>query len=81
MNFLEMIGRNAAISAWLREGHAADVAFNVRMGLPGGQHETSLFHYAINGFIFDQITVAVDPSADRNQVIDDFVERLIPRTN
>lgn len=68
----------AAISSWLREGLAADVAFNARMGLPGGRHEISLFHYAITGFIFDQITVAVDPSADRDHIIEDFVERLIP---
>lgn len=70
-----------AIGTWLREGLAADVAFNARMGLPGGQHEIALFHYAINGFIFDQITVEVDPSIDRNHVIEDFVRRLIPRTN
>ncbi|MHA7283908.1 TetR/AcrR family transcriptional regulator [Arthrobacter sp. TMS2-4] len=71
----------AAIGTWLREGLAADVAFNARMGLPGGPHEIALFHYAINGFIFDQITVAVDPSIDRNRVIEDFVRRLIPRTD
>lgn len=59
---------DAAIGSWLREGLAADVAFNARMGLPGGPHEIALFHYAINGFIFDQITVAVDPSVDRNHV-------------
>lgn len=67
-----------AISTWLREGLASDVAFNARMGLPGSEREVALFHYAINGFIFDQITVAVDPEANSDEVIEHFVERLLP---
>lgn len=68
----------AAISTWLREGLASDVAFNARMGLPGSEREVALFHYAINGFIFDQITVAVDPEANSDEVIEHFVKRLLP---
>ena len=67
-----------AITAWLREGLANDVAFNTRMGLPGGQHDIALFHYAINGFIFDQITVAVNPETNPDEVIECFVQRLLP---
>lgn len=67
-----------AITTWLREGLASDVAFNTRMGLPGGQQEIALFHYAINGFILDQITVAVNPSTNSDEVIEGFVQRLLP---
>jgi DNA-binding transcriptional regulator YbjK len=67
-----------AITTWLRDGLADDVAFNTRMGLPGSQQEIALFHYAVNGFIFDQITVAVDPLADRDEVIETLVQRILP---
>lgn len=67
-----------AISTWLREGLASDVAFNARMSLPGSDREVALFHYAINGFIFDQITVPVDPEANRAEVIQRFVQLLLP---
>jgi DNA-binding transcriptional regulator YbjK len=70
-----------AISAWLREGLASDVAFNTRMGLPGGEQEIALFHYAINGFILDQITVQVQPEANRDEVIEHFVQLLLPHAS
>lgn len=67
-----------AIATWLREGLANDVAFNTRVGLPGGEQEIALFHYAINGFILDQITVPLNPKANRDKVIERFVQLLLP---
>lgn len=66
-----------AITAWLRAGLADDVAFNTRMGLPGGEQEIALFHYAINGFILDQITVPVKPGVNRDEIIERFVQLLL----
>lgn len=64
------------ITTWLREGLANDVAFNTRLGLPGGEQEIALFHYAINGIILHQVTV--DLGASRDEVIERFVQRLLP---
>ncbi|GAA1121027.1 TetR/AcrR family transcriptional regulator [Arthrobacter flavus] len=53
-----------AIRAWLHRGLADDVAFNARMGLPGGKQEVILFHYAINGFILGLPTVWLTRGVD-----------------
>lgn len=68
----------ASVSAWQRTGFDADVAFNEAAGLPGGRREVALFHYAIDGLIFDQLTSPIDPSIPTDEVVDALVAGLLP---
>lgn len=63
----------AVLTPWLRAGFDADVAFNESAGLPGGRTEIGVFHYAIDGLLFDQLTTPIDPEIS----VDDVVERLV----
>lgn len=73
--------RNPAItdrlSVWMREGFAADVAFNRDAGLPGGAFQIALFHYAVEGLILDRLTVSIDPETSTDDVVDAFVDGLL----
>ncbi len=66
------------LGAWQREAFAADVAFNRAAGLPGGETEIALFHYAIDGLLLDRLTTTIDPDSDTDAVIDTLVDRLLP---
>ncbi len=68
----------ASLSKWQRAGFAADVAFNEAAGLPGGRREVALFHYAIEGLVFDQLTSPIDPSIPTDEVVDALVAGLLP---
>ena len=70
---------SSSLSEWLRAGFDADVAFNAAAGLPGGRREVALFHYAIDGLIFDQLTSPIDPGARSDDVVDALVAGLLPR--
>lgn len=63
---------------WQRAAFAADVAFNEAAGLPGGRREVALFHYAIEGLLFDRLTTAIDPETPVDQVVNDLVDGLLP---
>lgn len=63
---------------WQRSAFAADVAFNESAGLPGGRREIALFHYAIEGLLFDRLTTPIDAETPTDQVIKDLVDRLLP---
>jgi DNA-binding transcriptional regulator YbjK len=65
--------------AWLRTSYDADVAFNTAAGLPGGAGEIALFHYAIDGLVFDRLTASIDPDTPADDVVDRLVERLLPK--
>lgn len=67
-----------ALGAWQRAGFDADVAFNTAAGLPGGRREIALFHYAIEGLIFDRLTSSIDPDGSTDDAVDAFVEGLLP---
>ena len=67
-----------ALSEWQRAGFEADVAFNTSAGLPGGRGEVALFHYAIDGLIFDQLTSPIDPQTATDDVVDALVAGLLP---
>ncbi|GAA5147338.1 TetR/AcrR family transcriptional regulator [Nocardioides marinquilinus] len=62
----------------LRSGLAADVAYHEAAGLPGGAREVALFHYAVDGLMLDRLTVPIDPGTTTDDVLDAFVEALIP---
>jgi len=68
----------AALSEWQRAGFDGDVAFNESAGLPGGRREVALFHYAIDGLIFDQLTSPIDPDTRTDEVVDALVAGLLP---
>lgn len=67
------------IGPWLRLGFANDVAFNTAAGLPGGEREIALFHYALDGLMLDRLTVSIDPDASTDDVVDALVDGLLPR--
>lgn len=67
-----------ALGAWQRAGFDADVAFNTAAGLPGGRREIALFHYAIEGLIFDRLTSSIDPEGSTDDAVDAFVQGLLP---
>jgi DNA-binding transcriptional regulator YbjK len=68
----------AVLSAWQRAAFDADVAFNTNAGLPGGPREIALFHYAVDGLVFDRLTSPIDPAAATDEIIDALVAGLLP---
>ncbi|WP_144793497.1 TetR/AcrR family transcriptional regulator [Microbacterium paludicola] len=68
----------ASLSRWQRDGFEADVAFNEAAALPGGRREVALFHYAIDGLVFDQLTSPIDPGARTDEIVDALVDGLLP---
>ncbi|GAB3285001.1 TetR/AcrR family transcriptional regulator [Kineosporia babensis] len=67
-----------ALTAWQRQGFAADVAFNQKAGLPGTAQDIALFHYAIEGLVLDRLTTPIDPQTSTDEIVQTLVERLLP---
>lgn len=67
-----------ALQAWQRAAFDADVAFNQAAGLPGGRREIALFHYAIEGLVFDRLTSPLDPETGTDDIVDALVDGLLP---
>ncbi|WP_322411599.1 TetR/AcrR family transcriptional regulator [Microbacterium invictum] len=65
------------LRAWMRQGFAADVAFNRAAGLPGGEVEIALFHYALEGLVLDRLTVSIDPEISTDAAVDAFVRGIL----
>lgn len=68
----------APLEAWQRAGLDADTAFNQAAGLPGGRREIALFHYAVEGLVFDRLTSPIDPDTPTDDVVDALVAALLP---
>lgn len=66
-----------ALSDWRRDGLAADVEFNQSMGLPGSAADIALFHYAIDGLVFDRLTVPIDVEADVDELVATLAQRIL----
>lgn len=66
------------LGPWLRSGFEGDIDFNRSAGLPGGRIEIALFHYAIDGLLFDRLTTPIDPGIPTDDVIDALVAGLLP---
>lgn len=66
-----------ALTAWRRAGLQADIEFNEKMGLPGQPADITLFHYALDGLLLDQITVPVDETVNPNDVVSVLAHRLL----
>ncbi len=67
------------LADWQRRAFLADVEFNSATGLPGGAFEVALFHYAIDGLMFDRLTTSIDPETDVDRVVDALVAGLLER--
>lgn len=67
-----------SLAAWRRAGFEADIEFNEAAGLPGGRREIALFHYAVEGLVFDRLTSSIDPGTEIDTIVDDLVQALIP---
>ena len=66
-----------ALAGWRRDGLAADIEFNTSMGLPGDGADIALFHYAIDGLVFDRLTVPLDKDADVDALVDTLARRIL----
>ncbi|MEL6982718.1 MAG: TetR/AcrR family transcriptional regulator [Actinomycetota bacterium] len=66
-----------ALADTLRSAYREDVAFNIAQGLPGGAEEIALLHYAIDGLLFDCLTIPIDPDLDLDRMVDTMVRRLV----
>jgi hypothetical protein len=67
----------ARLGQWLRTNFAADVAFTRAAGLPGGEREIALFHYAVDGLLFDRLTLPIDAKTPTDDVVDALVAGLL----
>lgn len=67
-----------ALADWQRTALDGDVAFHEAAGLPGGRREIALFHYAIEGLVFDRLTSPIDPDTSTDDIVDALVAGLIP---
>lgn len=47
-------------------------------GLPGDRRDIALFHYAIEGLLFDRITGPLMPEESVDDIVSDFAARLLP---
>ncbi|MGI6877777.1 TetR/AcrR family transcriptional regulator [Microbacterium sp. gxy059] len=68
----------ALLEPWLRAAFDGDLAFNQAAGLPGGRREIALFHYAIEGLLFDRLTTSIAPDIPTDEVVDALVAGLLP---
>ena len=68
----------AILGAWMRAGFESDVEFNRAAGLPGDRREIALFHYAIDGLLFDRLTAPIDPDTSTDAVVDALVAAIMP---
>lgn len=74
----------AILGRTLATGFAADVAFHLARGLPGGPREVELLHYAIDGLVLDRLTASIladgssgSSGSDVDAVVTELVERLM----
>lgn len=66
------------LDAWRLAGFEGDIAFNEAAGFAGGAREIALFHYAIEGLVFDRLTGPLMPQESTDRIIDDLVQGLLP---
>jgi AcrR family transcriptional regulator len=67
----------AVLGEWQRAAFEGDIAFNTAAGLPGGRREIALFHYAVDGLLFDRLTNPLDPDTSTDDVIEALVAGLL----
>jgi DNA-binding transcriptional regulator YbjK len=65
------------LGATLRGSYELDVEFNEAAGLPGGAFEIALLHFALDGFLLDQLTTPIASDLDPSTVLSALVRRLV----
>ncbi|HET8957750.1 MAG TPA: TetR/AcrR family transcriptional regulator [Microcella sp.] len=70
----------ARIEATLSAAYRFDTAYHAQSGLPGGEREVALLHWAIEGLLLDEITPSMGASVTADEAVALLVERLVPRT-
>lgn len=68
----------AMLQEWKRAGFEGDVQFNRDAGLPGDRRDIALFHYAIEGLLFDRLTGPLMPEESVDDIVSEFAARLLP---
>ncbi|MFI5906075.1 TetR/AcrR family transcriptional regulator [Dactylosporangium sp. NPDC051541] len=61
----------------LHRGYRDDVAFHATTGLPGGDFEIALLHYAVDGLLLDLLTTSINAGHDTAEVLAAFAARLM----
>lgn len=67
----------AMLQEWRYAGFEGDVEFNRAAGLPGDRRDIALFHYAIEGLLFDRITGPLMPEESIEDIVYEFAARLL----
>lgn len=67
----------ASLSAWRQRSFHDDVTFTRESGLPAGQLEIALFHYALDGLMLDHLTAPLDTGVSIDAAVEAFVDRLL----
>lgn len=68
-----------SLHATLARNFRLDVEFNEQAGSPGGVLEIAMLRYAIDGLLFELLTVSLDTGLDSSVVVRELVERLLRR--
>ncbi len=71
----------ATLGKTLTASYRDDISFNDGAGLPGGAFEIALLHYAIDGFLFDQLTTPIAPEVDKDTVIAQLAHRILGQSS
>lgn len=68
----------ALLETTLQEAYRFDVAYHASSGLPGGEREVALLHWAIEGLLLDVVTPSMGAPIDADAAVALLVERLVP---
>ena len=67
----------AVVEDWMRDSVRAEVEFAESNGLSGGPETRALFHFAIEGMVFDELTVPVAGGGPSDALIGHLVDALL----
>jgi DNA-binding transcriptional regulator YbjK len=65
------------VGEWMRESVRAEVEFAEANGLAGGPQSRALFHFAIEGMVFDELTVPTEQGGPSDALIERLVSALL----
>jgi DNA-binding transcriptional regulator YbjK len=65
------------LAATLHRGYRDDVAYHATTGLPGGEFEIALLHYALDGLLLDVLSTSIGADFDTAKVVEAFAARLV----
>lgn len=68
----------ALIEPTLHRAYRFDVDYHATTGLPGGEREVALLHWAIEGLLLDVITPSMGADLPADEAVALLVERLVP---